>query len=398
MKLIHEIIYKNNVTKIKYMTTKKEEEENATENKSMEISRHFSMFLEKNNCAIVVTSYKRNVVLTISSTQNSKMSIYTSMFQRPMGVFYDKNSESLFLGTAAHVITFNRVKYDYDDGNYDTFLPTNMRLMSDIDSHDIVVLHDNENTKEHEPEILVASSLQNAIVSLNAPRGSLYKIHYCPDFMLQAEDGRKKRSTPPCTDCCHLNSLTLNKEENAVEYITCISTGTTVSSWRECRDDGGVIIKVSSENDKILTRDLSMPHSVRVCPDNGKLYVLDSGRGRFCEICPETGEKTTIAFIPGYLRGLAFIRDRYAIIGSSVDRHETCFRGLPLEKILKEKRVEAKCGIYIVSLKTGEIMHSATFPNLIEVYDVCVIPDTKMTRLCDLNDNNTLLTTHAIHV
>lgn len=387
----------------------------------LELSRHFSMFLNKNKCAIILTSYKRNVVLSISSSRDERVSIYTSKYSRPMGLCYNDKTKTIHMGTCAHIVKFEKVDYDYDDGNYDTFLPTEMKLISDLDTHDMTVISNTDNMNE---KVLVASSLQNAVITPIATYGKLYNIVYSPDFMLSAEDGKKPRKTPPCGDCCHLNSLTLNREKTQIEYVTCISSGSTISSWRECRDDGGVIIrcggKKEKENeheheetgkvknkdkdkekegketeDKIISTGLSMPHSVRVCSANGKLYVLDSGRGRFCEVDTETGERTTIAFLPGYLRGLSFIDDKYAIIGSSMDRHEQCFRGLPLENILKEKRVEAKCGIYIVSLKTGEVLHNAMFPNLIEVYDVCVIPNTQMTRLCDFEDTN-LLTTHAV--
>jgi len=44
-----------------------------------------------------------------------------------------------------------------------------------------------------------------------------------------------------------------------------------------------------------------MPHSPRVTPEG--IYLLDSGRGMLARVDPKSGDRTDIAFCPGFLRG-----------------------------------------------------------------------------------------------
>jgi hypothetical protein len=47
--------------------------------------------------------------------------------------------------------------------------------------------------------------------------------------------------------------------------------------------------------------------------------VLDSGRGNLCRVNEQTGAIETVAFCPGFLRGLSFWR-HFAIVASSLAR------------------------------------------------------------------------------
>ena len=84
------------------------------------------------------------------------------------------------------------------------------------------------------------------------------------------------------------------------KYVTSVSQSDMLNGWRENREKGGVIIDI--ETDRIITDELSMPHSPRVA--NGVLWVLDSGRGYIARVDEMTGRKENVAFCPGFLRGL----------------------------------------------------------------------------------------------
>ena len=62
------------------------------------------------------------------------------------------------------------------------------------------------------------------------------------------------------------------------KFVTAVSRCDVVDGWRERRHEGGILIDVAT--DRIVTEDLSMPHSPRV--NAGTLWVLDSGRGYLC--------------------------------------------------------------------------------------------------------------------
>jgi uncharacterized protein (TIGR03032 family) len=97
-----------------------------------------------------------------------------------------------------------------------------------------------------------------------------------------------------------------------------------------------------------------------------RLYLgsLDSGGGTF----------VPLAFCPGYLRGLAFAGD-YAVVGLSRPRHDKTFGGLALEQELARRGAEARCGLLVIDLRTGDTVHWVRLEGMVsELYDVVVLP------------------------
>ncbi len=95
---------------------------------------------------------------------------------------------------------------------------------------------------------------------------------------------------------------------------------------------------------------------------------MDLGSGKF----------ESVTFCPGYARGLAFWQD-YAIVGLSKPRSgDGTFSGLLLDERLQEKDAEARCGVLIIDLKTGTIVHWVRIEGMImELYDVGVLLGTQ---------------------
>ena len=61
-------------------------------------------------------------------------------------------------------------------------------------------------------------------------------------------------------------------------------------------------------------------------------------------------------FCPGYLRGLAFVGD-YAVVGLSRPRDDKTFGGLALTDELARRSADARCGLLIIDLRTGNVAH-----------------------------------------
>ncbi|MDH5257578.1 MAG: TIGR03032 family protein, partial [Gammaproteobacteria bacterium] len=169
-------------------------------------------------------------------------------------------------------------------------------------------------------------------------------------------------------DRCHLNGLAMRN--GLPRYVTAISRSDLNSGWRDSRDSGGVVIDI--ENNEVVGSDLSMPHSPRYY--NGKIWVLNAGAGQLGFIDEATGKFESVAFCPGYVRGLSF-HGNYAVVAMSKPRHET-FSGLALDDALKDKASSAKCGIHIINLESGVTENWLHFEGMIsELYDVAVIPN-----------------------
>jgi uncharacterized protein (TIGR03032 family) len=57
------------------------------------------------------------------------------------------------------------------------------------------------------------------------------------------------------------------------------------------------------------------------------------------------------------LRGCALHGD-FAVVGISQPRHNKTFSGLPLDEKLQQKNVEPRCGLLVIDLRSGDIVHS----------------------------------------
>ena len=75
------------------------------------------------------------------------------------------------------------------------------------------------------------------------------------------------------------------------------------------------------------------------------------------------------------MRGLAF-HSKYAFVGLSKPRENKTFSGLELDKNLAERDAEARCGLYVIDLRTGDVVHWLRIEGIVsELYDVVSLPN-----------------------
>ena len=160
-------------------------------------------------------------------------------------------------------------------------------------------------------------------------------------------------STLAPEDRCPVNGLAM--KEGVPRYATAASCCDVVDGWRERRYEGGILIDV--QTDRIVTEDLSMPHSPRL---NARvLWVLDSGRGYLCRVEEKSGKTERVAFCPGFAREPSFWRG-HALVATSLPR-DGAFKGLELKENLKARDGEPRCGAYIFDIRNGDILHWIKF-------------------------------------
>ncbi|MEG5175048.1 DUF4915 domain-containing protein [Microcoleus sp. B3-D7] len=75
------------------------------------------------------------------------------------------------------------------------------------------------------------------------------------------------------------------------------------------------------------------------------------------------------------MRGLAFWQ-QWAIVGLSKPRGcDNIFSGLELDELLLVKDAEARCGMMVIDLTNGAIVHWLRFERIVtKLYDLQVIP------------------------
>ena len=80
-----------------------------------------------------------------------------------------------------------------------------------------------------------------------------------------------------------------------------------------------------------------------------------------------------MTFCPGYARGLGFIGD-YAVAALSKPRDNKTFSGLALDANLAARDAELRCGLLVIDLKRGDIVHWVRIEGIVEeLYDVAVL-------------------------
>jgi uncharacterized protein (TIGR03032 family) len=149
-------------------------------------------------------------------------------------------------------------------------------------------------------------------------------------------------------------------------WVTVLAETDTENGWREHKASGGCLIHVPSG--EVVLRGLSMPHSPRLY--QGQLYVLDSGHGRLDRCDPIPGQRTTLAHLPGFTRGLDCFAG-HAFVGLSQVRETAIIGGLPLNVSDQELR----CGLAVVNLNNNTVEGLLWFHSGIEeVFAVTVLP------------------------
>ena len=314
-------------------------------------TRMATSWLAEQEVSFAFTTYQTGKLFLIGLQSDGKLSVFERTFNRCMGLFASEDTNSLYMTSLYQLYRFEQA---FDKGqaykDYDRlYIPQLSYFTGDIDIHDIAL--------DSAGKIVFVNTLFSCLATVSETHS--FVPVWKPPFIskLAAEDR------------CHLNGMALD-ENREVRYVTSVSQSDASDGWRERRKDGGVVIDVKSN--EIIVDGLSMPHSPRLY--NNKLWLLNSGTGYFGYVDIEKGAFEPVAFCPGYLRGLAFVGD-YAVVGLSQPRGNKTFDGLPLENELKSKDVEPRCGVEIIDLRSGDVVHGFRISGMVqELYDVVTLP------------------------
>ena len=312
------------------------------------VSRGFYGWLQSHGASLAFTSYQTGQLFLVGAHPNGTVSFNQQNFQRAMGLCWMPGR--LYLGSLFQLWRLENMLRPGEIGNqaFDAVLvPRNAQTTGDVDIHEVGV--------DADGRVIFVNTKYSCLCTLDLTHS--FKPIWKPAFI--------SKLAPE--DRCHLNGMAMDK--GRPRYVTAVSRSDVLSGWRQRRHEGGVLIDI--ETDRIVTDQLSMPHSPRVVGD--AVYALDSGRGQIIRIDPATGAKTDIAFCPGFLRGMA-IHDGHAIVTISKPRDGT-FMGLLLDGELRRRDADPWCGLLIVSLATGDIVEWIRLEgHITELFDTAVLP------------------------
>jgi uncharacterized protein (TIGR03032 family) len=311
-------------------------------------SPRLAAWLTEQQVSLAFTTYQTGKLFLLGVHPEGRLAVFERTFNRAMGLWAD--GQTLWLGTLYQLWRFEnllRTGEQYQ-GHDRLYVPKVGHTTGDLDIHDIAV--------DGSGRVVFVATGFGCLATL-AERHSFAPL-WRPPFLskLAAEDR------------CHLNGLAL--ADGQPRYATAVSMSDVVDGWRDKRRNGGVLLDVPEG--RVLASGLSMPHSPRLY--RNRLWLHDSGTGRFGSIDPRGGPFEPLTFCPGYLRGLAFAGD-YAVVGLSQPRHDKTFGGLALDEELAKRSAEARCGLLVIDLRSGDVAHWLRVEGMVrELYDVAVLP------------------------
>ena len=313
-------------------------------------SRQFLAWMAEQQVSIALTTYQIGKLFTLGLKPNGELAVFERSFDRCMGLCSSADGRGFYLSSLYQIWRFENslAAGENADGFDAVYIPQLGFTTGDCDIHDMAT--------DANGELVFVNTLFSCLATTSTTHS--FRPLWRPPFIsrLAAEDR------------CHLNGLALRDGQPA--YVSAVSTCDAADGWRERRGDGGVVIDVASN--KVVATGLSMPHSLRW--HQGRLWLCNSGTGEFGCIDLDTGAFEPLSFCAGYLRGVAFHGD-YALLGTSKPRQNKTFSGLPLDDALSQRNVEARCGIQVVDLRSGDAVHWVQFEGIIEeLYDVITLP------------------------
>lgn len=304
-------------------------------------------WLLAHDTAFGFTSYQTGQLFLVGVMPDGSLSLNQQNYSQAMGL--SAHGGRLYLASKFQIWRLENMLRPAERGNavFDAVLvPRNAQTTGDVDTHELGV--------DAAGRVIFVNTSFSCLASLDLRHS--FAVVWKPWFVSALAPG----------DRCHLNGLAM--ADGAPAYVTVVARTDEPGAWRQHRSDGGMLIDVRT--DTIVADGFSMPHSPRVYGD--KVLMLDSGRGCLIEVDPVGGAKRNIAFVPGFMRGLA-LHDGHALITVSKPRHGT-FAGLALEDELTRRGLEPWCGIVVVDLATDEIVQWFRLEgDITELFDIVTL-------------------------
>jgi uncharacterized protein (TIGR03032 family) len=290
---------------------------------------------------ILISTYKTGNLVCVSQ-RNERIVPAFHTFDRPMGLAVKENGIAVgtrdqiwFLRSSPDIAAKAEPRGQYDAG----YLARFAHFTGDIRCHDMGWVNG---------ELWIVNTLFSCLCTIHnsynfAPR-------WRPSFIsdLQPEDR------------CHLNGLAV--ENGQARYVTAMSQTDMKHGWRALKKTDGCLIDITSG--EAVVRGLTMPHSPRIA--GGKLYLTHSGLGQLELVDVARGRREVVCRLPGYARGLAII-GTLAFVGLSKIRSSSDWEGIPIA----DDPERLKCGVWVVELRTGNIVATFEFTSGIEeLFDV----------------------------
>jgi uncharacterized protein (TIGR03032 family) len=312
---------------------------------SVHTSNFPDLLRELGGC-LIVSTYQAGKLVILRPDANS-INTHFRTFNRPMGMAADR--QRLMLGAMMEIAEFRN-------------MPDVAKRLHDPPVHDAVYMARRGHITGHIDIHEMAWDGDGAVWFVNTLFSCLCTLDTKSSFVPRWRPKFVSHYAPE--DRCHLNGLAMRN--GIPRYVTALGETNTREGWRANKRNGGLLIDVTTN--RVVTRGLSMPHSPRWY-DN-RLWVLESGRGALCTVDLKTGDRTDVARVPGFCRGIDFIGP-VAFIGLSQLRGTTPFTDIPIT----DDNADRLSGVWAVHIQTGKTIAFLKFTGGVqEIFAVQAVP------------------------
>jgi len=312
---------------------------------SVHTSNFPDLLRELGGCLLVSTYQAGKLV--ILRPDGDSINTHFRSFNRPMGMAADQ--QRLMLGSLMEIVEFRN-------------MPDVAKRLQNPPRHDAVYMARRGHITGHIDIHEMAWDADGAVWFVNTMFSCLCTLDVKSSFVPRWRPKFVSHYAPE--DRCHLNGLAMRN--GIPRYVSALGETNEREGWRVNKRNGGLIIDVTTN--RVVTRGLSMPHSPRWY-DN-RLWVLESGRGALCTVDLKTGERTDVARVPGFCRGIDFIGP-IAFIGLSQLRGTTPFTDIPIT----DDNADRLSGVWAVHIHTGKTVAFLKFTGGVqEIFAVQAVP------------------------
>ncbi|MCF6329696.1 MAG: TIGR03032 family protein [Henriciella sp.] len=327
-------------------------EEAKSDDVEFSVSGGLAATLAKLNISLAMTSYQSGLLYLIGRNKDGGINIHQTAMPKPMGLSTGERGD-LTMTAGYQIMRMENILQPGQEINHTfdaCYVPRTVHLTGKLDAHDVGI--------DEQDRAVFVNTRFNCLAVPSARHS--FEMIWKPDFISGLVD----------EDRCHLNGLAMR--DGAPAFVTAVSRSDVADGWRDRRASGGIVIDVESESEQIVAEGLSMPHSPRW--HDGRLWVLNSGTGFLGTVDLARGVFEPVCFCPGFARGMTIVGD-YAVVGLSKPRDNKTFADLPLAANLQQRDTDARCGLHIVDLHTGDAVHWLRIEGVVaELYDVVALP------------------------
>jgi uncharacterized protein (TIGR03032 family) len=319
----------------------------------------FIKVLHDLRASIAITTYQAGKVVFVSPKNDHELVQFLRSFKKAMGLAL--TPERLGVATQNEVVIFSNSPgqakiYPAKPNVYDAlYIPRATYYTGELDIHDI----------HFTSKGLLAVNTRFSCVSLINDDFSFTEA-WRPSFINELLP----------EDRCHLNGMVVVNDQP--KYLTALGDTNSPKGWRPAKANGGILI--DAENQEIILRRLSMPHSPRLY--NNDLFILLSGTGELAHVDTAKGSYEVIHRFNGFVRGMDRIGDFLFIGLSKLRTTSEAFGDLPIAAH------SPVCGVAVFHLPSGKLIGQLKYETSVEeIYEVKILPGSVRPAIMSIEKN-----------